>query len=191
LTSSDFGHVQKIICSALNTLGTAIILCEKNMLRFCPMRTFNHITTASIYLLKGLSLGVSPAKLQDALKVLQQTIAALKCSNPDDLHVGGRYGILLEMHLARLQKHFVPTLKPYEISSFDADLPQERESGRADGATTYDFMDCMDEMEGQGLNDSWLSLPLDTSLLSFDMDNFQGLQCLEDDTLNFLWNLGT
>ena len=50
-------------------------------------------------------------------------------------------------------------------------------------------MDGMD-LTNTDLNTDWLSLPLDTSLVPFGMDNFQGLQCLGDDTLDFLWNLG-
>jgi hypothetical protein len=108
LTPTDYAHVQEIICSTLKTLKTlktAIKLYDRGLLKFCPIRTFLHITTASIFLLKGLSLGLSPVKLQDALNVLKQTIVALKCSNPDDLHVGGRYATLLEMHMARLQRN--------------------------------------------------------------------------------------
>jgi hypothetical protein len=155
------------------------------------MRTFLHITTASIFLLKGLSLGLSPVKLQDALNVLKQTIVALKCSNPDDLHVGGRYATLLEMHMARLQRNFVPTVKPHNIQSLNMDSAQGTEASSVSGGMTYDFLDCLDGVGEDVLDNNWLSLPPHSSLLSFGMENFQGLQCLEDDTLDFLWKLGT
>lgn len=114
--------MQEVINSTLNTLKIAIKLYDLSFLRFCTIRTFLHITTASIFLLKGLGLGVSPARLQGALEVLTQVIVALKNSNPDDLYLGGCYSMLLEMHMKRLQEHFMPSTRPHNITPPNFDL---------------------------------------------------------------------
>jgi hypothetical protein len=191
LSPTDYSHVQDVIHSALITLKTAIKLYNRNLLRFCPIRTFLHVTTASIFLLKGLSLGVSPTQLHDALSILKQVVVALKCSNPDDLHVGGRYATLLEMHMARLQKHLVPSLRPDNMIPPNIDLGSMNGSIESSASMPFDFTDCLDGIRMETSDNSWLSLPWDSSLLSFGIENFQGLQCLEDDALDFLWNLGT
>lgn len=190
LTPTDFAHVQEVIDSTLNTFKAAIKLHDDGILRFCSIRTFLHITTASIFLLKGLGLGVSPAKLRGALDILQQVIAALKNSNPDDLHLGGRYSILLEMHMTRLQEHFVPSTRPQNITPPDMDLSQLPDLSSSARTGQFDLMDFQDMSGLDMLDTEWLSLPLDSSLMSFGMDSFQGLQCLGDDTLDFIWNLG-
>jgi hypothetical protein len=124
------------------------------------------------------------------LEILKQVIIALKNSNPDDLHLGGRYSILLEMHMARLQEHFVPSTRPHNITPPGVYPTQLADfSGDMNGGQ-FDLVDFRN-MPGIDLLDSnWLSLPPDSSLMSFGMDNFQGLQCLGDDTLDFVWNLG-
>ena len=190
LTPTDFAHVQEVIDSTLTTLKTAVDLYNKNVLIFCSMRTFLHVTTASIFLLKGLGLGVSPGKLRDSLGVLKQVVVALNNSNPDDLHVGGRYTTLLEMHMAKLQEHFVPSFRPHNITPPNSDPSQIPNFAELNADSQFDFSDCMDTTEGGTADGNWLSLPLDPTLLSFGMENFQGLQCLGDDSLDFLWNLG-
>ncbi|KAH7065776.1 C6 transcription factor-like protein [Paraphoma chrysanthemicola] len=187
LTPTDFSHVQEVIDSALMALRIAIRLYTKNVLVFCSIRTFLHVTVASVFLLKGLGLGVSPAKLRNSLDVLQRVVVALKNSNPDDLHFGGRYATLLEMHMARLQEHFVPSLRPHDITPPDLDQGNTA-PGLADG-DQFDFLGNIN-LTGEEIDADWLSLPLDMSLVPFGLDNFQGLQCLGDDTLDFLWNLG-
>lgn len=190
LTPTDFAHVQEVINSTLNTLKIAIKLYDLGFLRFCTIRTFLHITTASIFLLKGLGLGVSPARLQGALEVLTQVIVALKNSNPDDLHLGGRYSMLLEIHMTRLQEHFVPSTRPHNITPPNFDLSRFPGLAASLEANHFELVDFQQVPEIDTSDANWLSLPLDSSLMSFGMDNFQGLQCLGDDTLDFIWNLG-
>jgi hypothetical protein len=187
LAPTDFSHVQEVIDSALTALRIAINLYTKNVLLYCSIRAFLHITVASVFLIKGLGLGVSPTKLRNSLDVLQKVVVALKNSNPDDLHLGGRYATVLEMHMASLQEHFVPSLRPHDITPPDMDKANNG-MGLIDGEP-FDFLGNMD-MTSAELNTDWLSLPLDLSLVPFGLDNFQGLQCLGDDTLDFLWNLG-
>ena len=190
LTPTDFAHVQEVIDSMLNTLKTAVKLYDEDILRFCSIRALLHITTASIFFLKGLGLVVSPTRLRGSIEVLKQVIVALKNSNPDDLHLDGRYSILLEMHMTRLQEHFVPSTRLHDITPPDLDPSQL--PGFANSADTnhFDLMDFQQIPEIDISDASWLSLSLDSSLMSFGVDNFPGLQCLGNDTLDFIWNLG-
>ncbi|KAF2652949.1 hypothetical protein K491DRAFT_634608 [Lophiostoma macrostomum CBS 122681] len=190
LASIDYSHVQNIISSALTTLRIATKLFNGNHLRFCPLKTFLHITTASIFLLKGLGIGVSPPKLRNSLAVLDRVIVALKNSNPDDLHIGGRYATLLEMHVVKLQEHFIPSFRSHDITPPEPERTQA--VGRASDSTEPqpDLLDFRSLDENELGDTDWLSLPPDTNLFAFGMENFQGLQCLGDDTLDFLWNLG-
>lgn len=187
LTPTDFAHVQEVINSTLTTLKIAIKLFDQNNLQYCSIRTFLHITTASIFLLKGLGLGVSPSRLRSALDILKQVIVALKNSNPDDLHLGGRYALLLEMHIARVQENFVPSNRPQNITPPDIG-PRYAMDGLGD--SNFDLINCIDATGTGMLDNDWLSFPLDSSLASLGMDTFQGLQCLGDGTLDFIWNLG-
>ncbi|CAN9093689.1 unnamed protein product [Alternaria sp. RS040] len=137
-----------------------------------------------------LGLGVSPARLQGALEVLTQVIVALKNSNPDDLHLGGRYSMLLEMHMTRLQDHFVPSTRPQNITPPNFDLSRFPGLAASLEANHFELVDFQQVPEIDTSDANWLSLPLDSNLMSFSMDNFQGLQCLGDGTLDFIWNLG-
>jgi hypothetical protein len=55
-------------------------LSETGALRYSPVRIFLRITTSSIYLIKGLSLGSRNAKLQSCLDILDAAIRALRAS---------------------------------------------------------------------------------------------------------------
>jgi hypothetical protein len=48
--------------------------------RYSPVRIFLRITTSSIYLIKGLSLGSRNQKLQSCLDILEGAIRALRAS---------------------------------------------------------------------------------------------------------------
>jgi hypothetical protein len=182
LTSTDLAHVQDVIDSAIATMKVAIRLSDATLLRFCPIKVFLHITTASIFLLKALGLGVSQAQLQDAWNVLKQVIAALKQSNPDDLHLGVRYATLLEVHLAKLQGSFIPSTRQPE-STLHAGMNNDP------GDMSAWHMDAT-HSSGMGVDPNWFSLPLDASMIPYEIGDFQGLHSLGDGTLDFLWNLG-
>lgn len=189
LTSTDFAHLQELISSALSALKIALKLANDDVLRFCPVKVFLQITTASVFLLKGLGLGVSPTKLHDALEVLRNVVSALRTSNPDDLHLGARYATLLEVHLSNLQRHFVPSVKPPELAPRFEQRQQMEGRAADDNREEFDLTD-VNMAVTDSFDEHWLSLPLDASLVPFELGDFQGLQCLGDGTLDFLWNLG-
>ncbi|KAI9172842.1 hypothetical protein HJFPF1_02356 [Paramyrothecium foliicola] len=113
LSSTDYKVVQTVVEDCLATLKVAIALEEQGRrLQFAPVRVFLRTATASIFLVKGLSLGIRSVRLRSSVSVLERTVAALRSGTPDDLHLGSRYAILLEIYVSRLQEKFIHTVRP-------------------------------------------------------------------------------
>jgi hypothetical protein len=183
---------------SLEILEKAAELSESQTLMYSPMRMFLRITTASVFLLKGLSLGVSETKLQTSLDTLNRGIAALRSGTLDDVHLGSRYATLLEMHVSRLKNSFIPSARPLSFGTRPPSM--ERNSASLMGANgTYsqgnDTSQLMgsdpDGMDTGGRDEfeNWLTLPFDPSLVPFVPTDTQGLSWLGDGTLDFIWNL--
>lgn len=56
--SVDFGFIQEVVEGSRNILKTVLALSEDGHLRFCPVRIYSRIISASILLLKVSSLGI-------------------------------------------------------------------------------------------------------------------------------------
>lgn len=176
------------------------------MLKYAPVGMFLRITTASVFLLKALAVGVSATRLRRSLDTLTRAISALRSSAPDDLHLCGRYATLLETSLNRLHDSFVPSSRPPSFATRPPSAEREATAAAAPaaGAETdagggevfqsemgqLPGLDCdaMGGMMDDG-DDSWLSLPLDPSMVPFGMDASNGFQWLGDDSLDFIFSL--
>ena len=201
ISTTDYQFVSNVVDSCLNVLRITTKLHQSGVLRFAPVSVFMRVTSASVFLLKGLGIGAKNSRLQEALGTLTLTIDALKASKPDDLHLGARYAELLETHLLQLQEKFVPAAKPPMFHgaslSVDRTMPQHPSADNApwDTCSTRNGVSDMVPLQSAPkvcgtFDDSWLTLPFDPSLMSFAVDELQGLQGLGDDSLNFIWNLG-
>ena len=195
--TTDYCFVQEVVDGSLEILQTAIKLSESNVLGYSPVRVFLRITTASIFLLKGLSIGVSASKLRTSLDILTRGIAALKSASLDDMHVGLRYAQLLEMHLVRLQKNFAPSVRPSTFATRPPSADKESSmTNTCEGAATSRSALPgavglgSDDLFGQSdLMEDWMTLPFDPSLISFGPGDTQGFAGLDDGALDFIWNL--
>jgi hypothetical protein len=200
LSSTDYSFIKTVVDGCLGILKLAVRMHQQNSLRFAPVTIYLRITTASVFLLKGLGLGVSMTKLQDSLDVLTCAISALRSSRPDDLHLGSRYATLLEMHVVRLRENFTPTLRPPRLAM--------SRPGSGDGraprvSSDFEDTDWSFNMtipskfpglpffggEGNGFEEDWLTLPFDPSLQPYAPDEMQDFQLLGDNSLDFIWNL--
>lgn len=161
---------------------------------------FLRITTASVFLLKALAVGVSATRLRRSLDTLTRAISALRGSAPDDLHLCGRYATLLETSLSRLQDSFVPSSRPPSFATRPPSAEREGTPGaEADPSNGVGFQGEMGQLPGLeceamgGMmddgDDSWLTLPLDPSMVPFGMDASNGFQWLGDDSLDFIFSL--
>jgi hypothetical protein len=200
LSSEDHTLVSVVVDSCLEILKLATKLHDKGTLRYAPVSMFLRITTSSVFLLKGLGLGVNETKLRDALNILTASVAALRNSKPDDLHLGSRYATLLELHVVRLQENFIPAVRPPRFA-MTRPASVERQSNTEQDTSDWN-LNFGSRLGGGGralqfggeasdqLDESWLTLPFDASLLPFAPDEFQDFQGLGDTSMDFIWNLG-
>jgi hypothetical protein len=186
IDSTDYSFIQEVVDGSLDILRTAIKMAESRALTYSPVRIFLRITTASVFLIKGLGLGVGATKLRSSLDILNRCIAALRSSSSDDMHLSTRYAMLLEMYVVRLHNSFIPSTRPPSVD-------RGMTGGLAgNGGTTQGTMGFGSaNMEDEALNqiEDWLTLPFDPSLVPFMPDDMQGFSSLVDGSLDFLWNL--
>ena len=90
LEPRDYDFIQEVVDGSCQILQKVVQLSESGALRYSPVRIFLRITTSSIYLIKGLSLGSRNQKLQSSLDILDAAIRALRASkclhNPSVLY---------------------------------------------------------------------------------------------------------
>lgn len=199
LSAIDYTFVSAVVDGCSEILKITTSPRKKDSLRYGPVSVFLRITSASVFLLKGLGVGVHITKLREALNVLTHAITTLKASKPDDLHLGARYAALLETHVVRLQESFVPAAKPAVLSSrpppvehpvqFHSDIQAIEWNPSNSRAEFTDIGYLPFEDSAGGFDESWLTLPFDPSLMPFAADESQEFQGLGDDSLNFIWNL--
>ncbi|KAF2878267.1 hypothetical protein BDV95DRAFT_480394 [Massariosphaeria phaeospora] len=193
LEPRDYDFIQEVVDGSCSILKKVCELSESGALSYSPIRIFLRITTCSIYLIKGLSLGSRNAKLQSSLDILDSAIHAMRSSTLDDMHLASRYATLLEMHVARLRESFVVSSRPPRLPAHA--MPLEK------GATTgMDFLHnhnagasglsaLAEDVTGLMPDDDWLALPFDPAMAPFGLDHQQSFQGLDDGTLDFIWNL--
>lgn len=209
LEPRDYDFIQEVVDGSCQILQKVCQLSETGALRYSPVRIFLRITTSSIYLIKGLSLGARNQKLQSSLDILDAAIRALRASKStipsltptlnrvgtlDDMHLASRYATLLDLHVARLRESFV-------VSSRPPRLPSRATSADIKNATTgMDFLNnhnagqsslssLAQNVTGLMPDDDWLALPFDPAMAPFGLDNQQSFQGFDDGTLDFIWNL--
>lgn len=214
----DQSFIQEVISASCDMLEKVISLAETNTLRFAPVRVFLRITASSVFLLKAMSIGIRNDRLRPVLHVLHRSVHALRHSVLDDMHLATSYAGLLETHINRLQKGFSskrvrPSRPVTRRPSVDGEEYATAGDGGGGGGGAYaqQFQDDNVAPEGFGQaatqTDDWLSLPIDfdgTSTgdwlsLPFDpaMAPFGPTGAaifpagLDDDGLNFIWNLPT
>lgn len=139
------------------------------------------------------------ARLRRSLDTLTRAISALRSNAPDDLHMCGRYAALLETGLGRLRGSFVPSSRPPSFATRPPSADRESPTAEPDPGGGAVFQgelgqlpglecDSMGGMMDDG-DDSWMSLPLDPSMVPFGMDASNGFQWLGDDSLGFIFSL--
>lgn len=203
LDNQEHGFINEVVDGGIQILERTIKLAETDRLRFSPVRTFLRITTSSVFLLKAISLGIRNAKLQTALDTLGRSIQAIRLSNLDEMHVAARYAVLLETHVARLRQKFMVSSQKYYRHNHVAlrrDSPLLPTSKQANGMTPNQEASPTDAMRSsvngrdphlmQELSaDDWLSLPFDPSMAPFGADGAFGFPALDENALDFIWNL--
>lgn len=207
LDAGDQGYIQEVISGSCDMLEKVISLAERNMLRLAPVRVFLRITTASVYLLKAMGIGVRNGQLKHALSVLHRSVHALKSNVVDDMHLANTYPVLLETHIKRLEKGFLASAKRgssrrsagnRRVSQPRRDqprpsndpTPRHNVDETMSGNTPLDWDNLSMNFEGALTENDWLSLPFDPTMAPFGPSGLSGAG-LDNDGLNFIWNLPT
>ncbi|KAJ5773155.1 hypothetical protein N7457_008051 [Penicillium paradoxum] len=197
---TDYEYIQEVIDGCSQILQKVTHLAEAGALRFTPVRIVLRITSASIFLMKALSLGTRQAKLQESLDVLERSIKALKSNALDDVHLSTRYATLLEMHVSRLRHNLIASSRAAKNSQVatrrssmgpppwpDAGDRSNPPSAQASQDVTPDlgFIPSLNDIGA----DDWLSLPFDPSMAPFGMTHGCQFPMYEGGALDFIWNL--
>ena len=206
----EYKFVQEVIDASRSVLATAVDLAEADLLRYCPVRIFISVTSASIFLLKAISLGTRQSELDKSLVTLEKCIHALRYSTHDDMHLSSRYGMLLDRHVRKFKRNFrvqngatVPPTPHSEPNSRGpmnafAELGEQVNVGSNNSQNTIGQMSNHNSFDVPQLPndlgmemDEWLAQPFDPSFAPFDFDVNQAASGLEINSLDFLWNLPT
>ncbi|RDW66595.1 hypothetical protein BP5796_09344 [Coleophoma crateriformis] len=215
ITPTDYNLTAEVIDASVQILKKTVSLAQSGTLKFAPVRVYLRVVSASIFLLKAISLGARQHDLQISLGVLDECIQALQMNTVDEMHLCSRYGTLLERHVARFRRNFVGTFQsggasathlPQPIAGFtqvnqmsgifDQDHagssrsrehePQQVPQGLLGGMGD---MPELQGLDGVGTIEDWLAQPFDPGIAPFGLGDSQQLSGLELGSLDFLWNL--
>lgn len=204
--SQDYKYVQEVTYASREILQTTVVLSDAGVLRYAPVRVFIRITSASIFLLKAISLGARNAELLRSLDVLDHCIRALRSSTLDDIHLSSRYGMLIERHVTRFRQNFrvqpklasgvarphtpfAPSDTYFNINSTGAIARPA--NNLADSNNLSNMYSAQRPLDDLILDDDWLAQPFDPLMAPFGMGAHQTASGFEMDSLDFLWNLAT
>lgn len=200
IDSTDYEYIQEVIDGCCQILQKVTQLAEVGALRFSPVRIVLRVTSASIFLMKALSLGTRQATLHESLEVLEKSISALKSNALDDVHLSTRYATLLDMHVSRLRRNLLASSKtvknnrgPGRRSSMGPPPWPDNNGARPTPINTPVSQDLSSEMgympTFNNVPDDWLSLPFDPSMAPFGTSNGGQFPMYEGGALDFIWNL--
>ncbi|RHZ54625.1 putative C6 transcription factor [Aspergillus thermomutatus] len=198
----DYEYIQEVIDGCCQILEKVTQLAEIGALRFSPVRIFVRITSASIFLMKALSLGTRQAKFRESLDVLERTIQALRSNALDDIHLSTRYATLLETHVSRLRRNLLASSKSlkrrrgsttqhsmappsYASATGDEYAPLIMNAPVPQNMSDMGFTPSLNDIAA----DDWLSLPFDPSMAPFNISSMGQFPAYEGGALNFIWNL--
>lgn len=104
--AQDYASVNEVRESSGKILTIAVELSGQGILQYCPVRLFLRIVSASVFLLKAISLGCREADISASLKTLDQCIVALQTDRADDIHLSTQYASLMARHVQRFKRNF-------------------------------------------------------------------------------------
>ncbi|KAF7719651.1 Fungal Zn(2)-Cys(6) binuclear cluster domain-containing protein [Penicillium ucsense] len=203
---TDYEYIQEVIDGCCQILQRVTNLADVGALRFSPVRIVLRVTSASIFLMKALSLGTREKTLRESLEVLERSISALKSNALDDVHLSTRYATLLEMHVSRLRRNLLASSKILRHNDSTTHNsrgatrrssmgpPSWPENGDRPSAVNapapQDMTSDMGFVPSLGdMADDWLSLPFDPSMAPFGMSSNAQFPMYESGGLDFIWNL--
>ncbi|EPS42693.1 hypothetical protein H072_3292 [Dactylellina haptotyla CBS 200.50] len=108
ICAGDEEYIKEVVDASRCLLLTVIRkLLPGGWLKHAPVRTYLRIASAAMYLLKTFALGAREDDIKVSLKLMDQTVYALRAASCDDVHLALRFGDLLETLTARIRSRFV------------------------------------------------------------------------------------
>lgn len=198
--------IQELIQDCHALLLTAEQLAHAQVLRYAPIRTLIYVTSASVFLMKAMSVQIRNVDLKSSLSVLERGIKVLKSSPVDDMDFAARYASLIEKNVA----HF--------MANFKASRPSRHHSPRGDVAVSHlsssgrpdslrgpmagaSYISSMPPMDATGLDldgtmeepdffsTEWWSQPFDPAIAPFGTNEDHLSMGFDLSSLDFLWHL--
>ncbi|KAK5047698.1 hypothetical protein LTR84_006363 [Exophiala bonariae] len=205
--TQDWKFIRDVVSDSCKILRKATDMAQEGRLRYTPMRTLVCITTASVLLLKALTLGPQHGDLATSLSILDDSIAALRSSAIDDMDFSPRYATLMEKHVARFRASYTVPHSPNRSDGapqvpVPVTVQDPQEKDRADEQTLQEPLVGLNEEDGYGedfamldayqfpINENdWATRPFDPNVAPFGAAGDHLSLGFELDTLDFLWNL--
>lgn len=213
VSGSDRALNAEVIDASCQILRKTVSLSKAGTLCFAPVRIYMRIISASIFLLKAISLGVGNLDLQVSLRVLDECAQALQNKQRlDEMHLSSRYGTLLARHVVRFRQNFVGPVRgnghfggssgrqgmsgstTANDQAFLAAASQANCGANINGPQDMGMagLDGSSGLRGdntEGMFDDWLAQPFDPGIAPFELGGSQFQSGFEIGSLDFLWNL--
>ncbi|EGX43705.1 hypothetical protein AOL_s00215g441 [Orbilia oligospora ATCC 24927] len=108
ICAGDEEYIKEVVDASRCLLLTVIRkLLPGGWLKHAPVRTYLRIASAAMYLLKTFALGAREDDIKVSLKLMDQTVYALRAASCDDVHLALRFGDLLETLTSRIRARFI------------------------------------------------------------------------------------
>lgn len=105
--AADQECVKEVVSGCRSLLGTVVDgLFKGGYLKHAPVRTYFRIISGAMFLLKTFALGAPKSDVETSISLLDRTVHALRTCVVDDIHLGTRFGDLLESLTTRLRDRF-------------------------------------------------------------------------------------
>ena len=193
---SDFHSTKEVLDACLSILSKAVSLANSNVLRYCPARVFFRITSACVFLLKTMGLGLLNADTTKSLGLLHECAEALACSASDDNHPWGRYAALIERYAQHFRSKMDKVTKapaaPPMSHAMAALIPVEGDVNPAgadgEGRNTEDLCNLFGSLD-ESMDDWLMQQPWDLGIPSSNMQADPTMISANEHTSDFSHNL--
>ncbi|KAJ1337517.1 RNA polymerase II-specific transcription factor-like protein [Microdochium nivale] len=128
--AADQEYIKEVVEGSRNLLRSVVEgLRPSGYLQHAPVRTYFRIISGAMFLLKTFALGAPKSDVEFSINLLDQTVDAFRTCIVDDIHLGTRFGDLLESLTDRLRDRFkyAPT-KPSDHEGKTSSSGEHRDS---------------------------------------------------------------
>jgi hypothetical protein len=120
-------YIEEFTDAALHILQIiSVQMCQLDVLRDAPVRTFLRTLSAMMFTLKRLSLGTHERMARESIGLLENVISLFKTHVVDDVHLSGSTAQMISGILNRVKETMIRVQKPPHTSSVPS-----REASRA------------------------------------------------------------